>query len=133
MTSMSDRFVQALRALDGDAMTQLLAPDAMGWRNLGDRTRTAQEIIATLGLERTLVRESTLDVRHESSTLDGFVVQLVFAGTTHGGADFRIPICIVARVADGRISHFDEYADEASVQPLQQELLRSGTPIAPTR
>jgi ketosteroid isomerase-like protein len=125
MTGIADRFVQALRDLDGAAMAEVLSADATTWRNLGDRTRTAQDLIATLDLERELVRSSSLEVRHQASTDDGFVVQLVFAGTTRGGADFRIPICVVARVAEGRVSHFDEYADQASVDPLQEELLRS--------
>lgn len=123
MTSLSDRFLHALRTFDADVLTQVLAPDAIGWRNLGNRERSAEEIVESIRLERTLVRSSTIHVRHQASTEDGFVVQFVFEGTTRGGADFHIPICIVAHVVDGRIGSFDEYTDEASVRPLHEEFL----------
>lgn len=123
MTSLSDRFLHALRTFDADAMTQLLASDAIAWLNVGNRERSVEEIIATLRLERELVRSSTLRMRHQTSTEDGFVVQFAFEGTTRGGADFHIPICIVAHVVDGRIASFDEYTDDASIRPLREEFL----------
>jgi len=125
MTSLSDRFMDALRTFDAAAMTDALAPDAVAWRNIGTRERSAQDVIDMLRVERALVRSSTLEVRHQSATDDGFVVQFVFAGTTRGGADFELSICIVAHVADGRITAFEEYADETSLQPLMQEFLAS--------
>ena len=74
-----------------------------------------------LRVERALIRSASLEVRHQSTTDDGFLVQFVFAGTTVGGAEFRIPICVVARTVDNYIVRFDEYSDEASLQPLWQE------------
>src|SRR5688500_8169830 len=118
MTSLADRFLDALRTFDVEAMTEMLAPDAIAWRNVGNRDRSAEEIIAMLKVERTLIRSSSVQVRYQSTTEDGFLVQFVFEGTTNGGRDFEMPICIVARVADGRISGFDEYADETSIKPL---------------
>jgi ketosteroid isomerase-like protein len=125
MTSLSDQLLEAMRSLDADALTDLLAPDAVVWRNVGTRDRTAQDVIDMLRVERELIRSSTLRVRHQSATDDGFVVQFVLAGTTKGGADFELSICIVAHVADGRIVAFEEYADETSLQPLMQEFLAS--------
>jgi len=127
MTSVPERFVNALRTFDADAVAELLAPDGTRWLNVGDSTRTAAEVVEITRLESTLVGSSTLDVRHLASTEDGFVLQLVFAGTTRSGADFSIPICIVARVVDGRISHYDEYADETSLAPLREEFFASAS------
>jgi ketosteroid isomerase-like protein len=121
MTALVDRFVEALRTFDAETMTELLAPDAVAWRSIGDKDRTVDEVTAMLHVERELIASSTLRVRHQATTPDGFFVQLVLAGTTRGGAAFSIPICIVGHVADGRITAFDEYADEASLQPLWQE------------
>jgi ketosteroid isomerase-like protein len=125
MSSVPDRLVEALRTFDVDALSELLAPDGTRWLNVGDSTRTAAEVLEITRVERTLVASATLEVRQQSATEDGFVLQLVFAGTTRGGAEFRMPICLVARVADGRITHYDEYADESSLAPLREEFFAS--------
>lgn len=125
MTSLADRFVSALRTFDAEAMTQLLASDAVGWLNVGNRSRSVEEFTALLRLERALVPSAALHVLHQTNTEDGFVVQFVLDGTTRGGAHLHIRICIVAEVVDGRIGHFDEYTDEASTGPLREEFLAS--------
>lgn len=125
LMTLPERFLDAMRTFDAETMTELLAPDAVIWRNVGNKNRSAQEIIEMLHIERSLIRSSTLEVRQQTTTADGFVVQFVFAGTTAGGADFRIPICIVARIVGDRIAAFDEYSDESSLQPLWQEFLAS--------
>jgi ketosteroid isomerase-like protein len=121
MTSLVDRFVEALRTFDVEAMTELLAPDAVAWRNIGNKDRTVDEVTGMLHVERELIPTSTVRVRQQATTPDGFVVQFVFAGTTRGGADFSVPICIVGHVTGERITAFEEYADETSLQPLWQE------------
>lgn len=126
-----DRFLYALSSFDAEILGTVLASDAVAWRNVGDRTRSGAEVIATMAVERALVRSSTIRVRHKSGTEDGFVVQFVFEGITSGGLAFSLPICIVARVADGRVRSFDEYTDEASLQPLRQEFLAHSVTEAP--
>jgi limonene-1,2-epoxide hydrolase len=125
----ADRFLAALRTFDAEALAGLLAPDATRWLNVGESTRTAEEVVAITRVERTLIESWHLDVRHQAATDDGFVVQFVFTGTTPSGLAFRIPICIVAQVGAGRITHYDEYADGASLVPLQQELAASGAQL----
>ena len=122
-TSLADRFVLALSTFDADTLARILASDAVAWRNVGDRTRSADEIVASVALERELIRSASVHVRHQSGTEDGFVVQFVFEGITRGGLDFSLPICIVAHVVDDRISRFEEYTDGACMEPLRQELL----------
>ena len=122
-TSVAEQLLHALSTFDAQALASVLPADAVAWRNVGDRTRTGAEVAATLTLERALIRSATIDVHHQSCTEDGFVVQFVFAGTTTGGRDFAVPICLVARVTAGRITRFDEYTDETSLQPLRAELL----------
>lgn len=124
--SVAGRFLDALRAFDADALATLLHADATRWLNVGSSTRTADEVVAITRLERTLVASWTLDVQQLADTEDGFVAQLVFAGTTRSGREFHIPICVVARVVDGSISHYDEYTDETSLAPLREELATSG-------
>jgi ketosteroid isomerase-like protein len=121
MAKLADRFVEALRTFDADLMSELLAPDAVAWRSIGDKDRTAEEVIGLLHVERQLIASATIEVRHHSPTEDGFVVQLLFGGTTRGGAEFSVPICIVAHVAGERVTAFEEYADEASLRPLWDE------------
>jgi limonene-1,2-epoxide hydrolase len=128
--SVADRFIAALRTFDADALATLLHPDATRWLNVGSSTRTADEVVAITRLERTLVASWTLDVRQLATTDEGFVVQFVFAGTTRSGLEFHIPLCVVARVVGGRISHYDEYADETSLAPLREELVASGATLA---
>lgn len=130
MSALADRFVEALRTFDADVLGALLTPDATRWLNVGSSTRTAAEVVAITRVERALVRSWTLEVRHLATTEDGFVAQFAFAGTTRGGWEFHIPICVVARVVDGHISHYDEYTDETSLAPLREELASSGAVLA---
>ena len=123
MSALTDRFVDSLRTFDTEALAELLAPDATRWVNVGNSTRTRAEVLEITRVERSLVVSSAVEVRQVSDTQYGFVLQVVVAGTTRGGAAFRIPLCLVARVCDGRITHYDEYADEASLAPLRDEFL----------
>ncbi len=51
----------------------------------------------------------TLDEVRRHVTESGFVRQFVIRLANAGGAPIEIPGCMVALVADGRITRFDEY------------------------
>ena len=57
-----------------------------------------------------------------TATTDGFVVQMVAAGTVEG-VEVRVPACLVARVAGGLVTGFEEYADGRAAKPLLRALM----------
>jgi ketosteroid isomerase-like protein len=125
MAELADRLLAALSHYDADGVGACLDDEFVHWLNLTDREQGREGLLATLRLEREHVRETSFEVRAEVGTDDGFVLQLVAAGTTNGGRAYRIPVCIVATVsADGeRVVRIDEYASSDHVAPLLQELL----------
>ena len=125
MTDLADRLLDALSRYDADAVAALLDDDLVHWLNLTEQEQGRDGLLGTLRLEREHVAETTFEARSKTCTDDGFVLQLVAAGTTKGGRTYRIPVCLVATVSpDGsRVVRIDEYASSHHVQPLLQELL----------
>ena len=101
----------------------LLAKGAVHYLNFVDQERPAGHMARMLGLERRIVAESRLHLQRRSFTEDGFVLQMVSSGITTSGVDFRVPVCLVVTVAEGRITRLDEYADSRQAQPLLDEVL----------
>lgn len=124
---LAERLVEALSRYDAEAVGALLADGFVHWVNLTDREQGADDLLATLRLERAHVRDAAFEVRSAVTTGEGFVLQLVAAGTTNGGRAFRIPVCLVCQVAAGgdRVVRIDEYASSHHAKPLLQELLGS--------
>jgi ketosteroid isomerase-like protein len=48
----------------------------------------------------------------------GWVFQGITVGTNDAGGAVRIPVCLVARLVDGRIARFEEYADSRAFETL---------------
>lgn len=118
-----DRFLEALGRYDVDGLADVLDDGCVRWLNLGGQEQRREELLALLALERDVVLEPSFEVRHRVATDEGFVVQLTASGTTRGGVDFRIPVCLVVTVTGDRISRIDEYASSHQVAPLLQEVL----------
>ncbi len=114
--ALARRLFTAIVAGDAQAVAGCFADDAVVWHNLD---RHDQPVAQTLGVLGWMAR-NIADLRYEDirvqATSDGFVQQHVLRGTAPGDRSLELHACIVAKVADGRITRIDEYLDTKAVE-----------------
>jgi len=107
--AVADRFFAVYAAADEDGIREVLAPDFEGWTSsFGGRELTVDSLVIGAKWEADNV-ELELEEVSRQVTDSGFVRQFVIRMTNAQGAPMEIPGCMVALVADGRITRFDEY------------------------
>jgi len=121
-TDLARQFIDAIMRVDVEALRGYLAPEARFWVNIGPSEFSIDERLAVLDLELQNLAEHEAQDIHVTPTESGFVAQLVSVGTTTTGEQMRVAICLVATVADGRITRVDEYADSEAAKPLLRAL-----------
>lgn len=98
--------------LDADGTSQVVT-----WHNT-----TEQESAIQAKPSRTRANEAGSQLRVVDARIQVFDGGWVFQGTTVGtndaGGAVRIPVCLVARVNDGKIVRFEEYADSRAFETL---------------
>lgn len=117
--ALADRFFAAIERCDIDALRQLYADDAAIWHNYDPvdarlqrpAGQTVDDNLELLRVLPNLILNIRYEVWHQERTATGFVRQHIVTGKTPDGSDVRLPVCVVARVADGRIDSFYEYLD----------------------
>lgn len=113
MTIADDLFA-AIERGDVDAVRSIYAPDAVIWHNNDEVEQTVDQNLAVLRwVCANLADRSYEDVRRHE--WDGGFVQQHVLRFTRDGERRGVPACIVAAVADGRITRIDEYLDSAHV------------------
>ena len=106
---MADRFFGVYAAADEEGIREVLAPDFEGWTSsFGGRDLTVDSLVNGAKWEAQNV-DMELDEVRRHVTDSGFVRQFVIRLTNAEGVPLEIPGCMVALVADGRITRFDEY------------------------
>ena len=107
--AVADRFFAVYAAADEDGIREILAPDFEGWSSsFGGSNFTVDSLVNAAMWEADNV-DMTLDEVSRHVTDSGFVRQFVIRLTDAEGVPIEIPGCMVALVADGRITRFDEY------------------------
>lgn len=107
--TLDELFFTALERGDSATIAKCYAPDMRIWNNAQQVEMTGAEHIA--GLEafffvRFLNR--VYENRRTDLLADGFMRQQVLAAV-FDGEQVRIPMCLICRVTDGRITRIDEY------------------------
>lgn len=107
--AVADRFFAVYAAADEDGIREVLAPDFEGWTStFGGYDLTVDSLVNGAKWEAQNVDMELDEVRFHV-TDSGFVRQYVIRMTNAEGVPLEIPGCMVALVADGRITRFDEY------------------------
>ena len=107
--AVADRFFAVYAAADEDGIREVLATDFEGWTSsFGGRDLTVDSLVNGAKWEAQNVNMELEEVRRHV-TDGGFVRQFVIRMTNAEGVPMEIPGCMVALVADGRITRFDEY------------------------
>jgi ketosteroid isomerase-like protein len=114
----ADAIFKAIEAGDIDAVRDVYAPDAVIWHNFDQVEQSVDDNLQVLGWMVHTFAERSYDevVRHEWD--EGFVQQHVLRLTKHDGTKVALPCCIVAKVANGKITRIDEYLDSAQAAAL---------------
>jgi ketosteroid isomerase-like protein len=104
------KLVAAIENYDSAAMRECYAPDMRMWHNAFQVEMSGEEHVKLM--ERTYFHKylepKYLDV-HIEVFKGGFVQQHVLTAHFADGTQVRMPICVVGRVRDGRITRIDEY------------------------
>jgi uncharacterized protein len=112
--SVADDLFAAIEKGDVDAVRDIYAPDAVIWHNTDGIEQTVEQNLRTLQwVCDNLAERAYEDVRR--TEYDGGFVQQHLLRFTKGGERRELPACIVAAVAEGRITRIDEYLDSAHV------------------
>jgi ketosteroid isomerase-like protein len=116
-STVARQFFEASSAANLEAMAALCAPDVRVRQNSGP----VGGVTALLGLAKAVKRVAP-DFRYEnavrSDTGVGFVEEHDVCGTLSDGTAFRLAVCVVATVANGKITSMHEYLDTAGAAPL---------------
>lgn len=99
------------------AAEEFYADRVTTWHNIGEREVEVQRTPSRTRIESGGAALRVEDVRVRVFD-GGWVLQSTTVGTSASGEPVRIPSCLIATVADGRIVRFEEYADSAATRPL---------------
>lgn len=120
---LAQRFFAASSAGNTEAMAALCSDRILVQQNGGD----ALGLTALLGFAAA-VKAAAPDFRYENAirydTGTGFVEEHDVRGTVKDGSAFKVAVCVVATVEDGRIATMHEYLDTAAARPLVEALSR---------
>jgi len=104
------KLVAAIENYDSAAMRQVYAPDMRMWHNVFQVEMSGEEHIKLM--EQTYfhryLHPKYIDIRIDVFP-GGFVQQHILTAQFADGTPVRMPICVVGRVRDGRITRIDEY------------------------
>jgi ketosteroid isomerase-like protein len=108
--SLALKLVSAFENYDSSLMRECYAPDMRMWHNAFQVEMSGAEHIKLM--ERTYfhryLNPKYIDIRIEPFE-GGFVQQHVLTAHFADGTRVAMPICVVGRVRDGRITRIDEY------------------------
>ena len=116
--ALASRFFAAIERGDLDAIEAIYSPDVAVWVNV---TRQTSGLAANLRLLRSFtarVRDLHYEVEERSLIPGGFVQRHTITGRLASGETISVPVALIVRVADGRITRIDEYLDSAAIAPV---------------
>lgn len=121
MTEICRRFFAALQSNDLETARSLCADDFAGSQNGGPAMD-----VATLMQFTGAVHAVIPDFRYENpvrwQTESGFVEEHDVCGTLPDGETFKLVLCVVGEVDDGKITKLREYVDTGAAAGLMKAL-----------
>jgi len=112
--SVADDLFAAIEKGDVEGVRRLYASDAVIWHNTDGIEQTVDQNLRTLQWVCDNLAERAYEDVRRTEFDDGFVQQH-YLRFTKDAERREVPACIVATVADGRITRIDEYLDSAHV------------------
>ena len=116
--SAADDIFGAIEKGDVDGVRAVYAPDAVIWHNFDEVEQNVEDNLRVLGWMAGAFSERRYEVVFRKEWDEGFVQQHVLHLTKKDGTTIALPACIVAKVANGKITRIDEYLDSAQAARL---------------
>jgi ketosteroid isomerase-like protein len=118
LVSVADEIFGAIEKGDVERVRATYAPAAVIWHNFDEVEQSVDDNLRVLGWMAATFSARRYEVVFRKEWGDGFVQQHVLHLTKKDGTTIALPACIVAKVADGRITRIDEYLDSAQAARL---------------
>lgn len=122
-TDLAQRFFAAASSGDEASLREVCVDGLVVRQNGG-----AEMPFAAVARLAKAIRRVAPDFRYENAiradTGNGFVEEHDVAGTLPDGTTFRMAVCVVATVSNGKIATMHEYLDTADAAPLMAALTR---------
>ena len=115
---LADRMFRAIEQGDLDALRDCYDPGIVVWANMDQRETDLDQSMRLLGWLCAKLGDRRYDVSRRDLIPGGFLQEHVLRGTAPDGTAIAMPACIIATVADGRITRIHEYLDPAGVAAL---------------
>ena len=116
--ALADRMFRDIEKGDLDDLRECYDPSIVVWANYDDREHDLDGSMRLLGWLCAKLRDRHYDVKRRDVIPGGFLQEHVLCGTAPDGSAVAMPACIVATVADGRITRMHEYLDPMGVRAL---------------
>ncbi|HVN50954.1 MAG TPA: nuclear transport factor 2 family protein [Acidimicrobiales bacterium] len=117
---LADRLFTAIEAGDLAAVDACYTEDVVVWGNYDGRERDKAASMRLLGWLCDRLTGRRYEVRRRIVIPGGFLQEHVLCGLAPDGTAVAMPACIVAEVADGRITRMNEYLDPAGIAALSR-------------
>lgn len=94
-----------------DVLKEIMSDDCIVWHNVFGKETTRDDNLTAYPNSYSGQRRRLYNDRQINAFEDGFVIQYTLHGTMTSGHKAGMPICIVGRCRDGKITRIDEYMD----------------------
>ena len=118
--ALATSFFQALENQNIDRMAEIYADDATVWKNYDQKAISKKDSLAFVGGVGAYLKDIKYQNVRRYVFDGGFAQNHIFTGTVRETGDkLEIPVCLIAKVADGHITSIEEYLDSAHRLPIR--------------
>jgi ketosteroid isomerase-like protein len=115
---LADRMFRAIEQGDLDALRGCYDPDIIVWANFDGKEQNIDQSMRLVGWLCSKLDQRHYDVQRREIIPGGFLQEHILRAVAPDGTDIAMPACIIATVADGRVTRIHEYLDPAGVGAL---------------
>ncbi len=114
MIALAERFIEVASSRDIEGMRSLYAPNMVMWHNTDSIELSADDHLTTYKANTAPLKSITYSNVRIMPIDGGYVQQHLITADLGGGREMKIACCVVARVANGKITRLDEYYDSGA-------------------
>jgi ketosteroid isomerase-like protein len=115
---LADRLFTAIEEGDLASLHHVYDRDIVVWGNFDGRARDFHSSMKVLDWMITNLADRRYEVKRREAIEGGFLQEHVLHGTAPNGETIAMPACIIATVAEGRVTRINEYLDPAAMAAL---------------
>lgn len=109
------RFTNCTQAGDVAGAKACMHADAKIWQSYDQKTRSADEVMATLEVFKTKCKSYRYEIHRRDEVAGGYVQRHTLHLTSHAGKTYSTEVLALVMVTDGKISFVEEFIDPAPI------------------